>query len=145
MREAVSLAALVGDCKTVLLPGLVEQADHAVVEEIEEIAEGRVLLAEPLQYQLGIGLRENSEGAGQTHEIDFQERGPPFGGPHRLNLAGGKRQGGPRAETRHLRRGFGESSHGPAAGRQLLQQAHGLEEVEPVGLALQQFGDFGAR
>ena len=39
VRKTVEFAALVGNREVILFPGLVEQRDHPVVEEVEEIAQ----------------------------------------------------------------------------------------------------------
>ena len=42
MREAIALAPLIGHCEAVFLPGLEEQRNHPVVEDVQEVGQGMV-------------------------------------------------------------------------------------------------------
>ena len=55
--SAVELRALVSDWPVVFLPGAIEQRREPVVEQVEEIPEREVFLADPLEEEFAYGLR----------------------------------------------------------------------------------------
>lgn len=102
VREAVALAALIGDGEPVFLPGGVEKGDHPVIEKIEEAAEGVVFGAPALKDQLRVVKRHGAGGAVQPHEVhdDGGRRG--FGPLDVLDAAGGEGDLGVGGESRHF-------------------------------------------
>ncbi len=70
MGEAVAFAALVGNGEAVFFPGLIEEGEHAVMKEVEEIAKSFIAGAEAREDQSCIEMRKRPLGAGGAHEID---------------------------------------------------------------------------
>ena len=150
----VELGALVGERQAVLLPGPIEQRDRAMVEQVEEVAQREVLVADAAQQEGRVVMGQHPRGPGQAQERDHHLRERqrlgrracvPRQRPHLANGAGGKLSdgwarkrtaSGPAASwpTRHAR---ACAVGTPALDGQALQQAHGLEEVEAVRLAEQ--------
>ena len=100
-----------------------------------------VALAQPLQHEFAVGEREHAERARQTHEVDAHLGGRIVAALQGLDLARGKSDFGVNAEARDFIARIAEASDHLASGRHAGQQAHGLEELEAVGLAVQHVRD----
>src|SRR5271170_3318268 len=143
MRKAVEFAAFVGNGEAVFFPGLVEKGKHAVMKEVEEVAEGFVAGAEAGKNQRGVEMRERALRTGDAHEIHGERWSFAFGPINGLNFAGGKRKGGMSAETRDFIGRIGETSEGLAIGRHAFEQANRLEKFEAVWFLAKERFDFG--
>ena len=130
----------------VLLADAVEERDEAVVEDVEEVAEGgdalavRVAVGLLLQQGLGIGLGERPQVAGQPHEVDPHRHGwaadaVPRPGPRdAADVGGGEGEVGQGGEAHGLAVRLGGLAQPRRLGKHLFDQAHRLEEVEAVAL-----------
>src|SRR5579862_3176785 len=126
MRETIPLAALIGDRKSILLPGLIEQRDHPVMEHIQKIPHGGVFLADALDDQLGVIQRQYSRWSGKAHEIDHH-RARPAGSIRPvdlLDLTRRERKGGVRHEAYYFAMGAYKSSDRRAIWMHALKQTH---------------------
>ncbi len=68
--EGIVTAALVHHGEAVLLPGAVEKRQEAVVEEVEELPERVILVADPLDQELGVRDGKNAERPGRSSDRD---------------------------------------------------------------------------
>src|SRR5580704_1046719 len=143
MGKTIALAAFVGNGKAVFFPGLVEKRNHAVMEEIEEIAESLIAGAQPGKNERCIKMRERALRSGGAHEVDRERRRLPFRPINGLNFAGGKSERGVRADARDFVGRIRESSERLAIGRDALEQANSLEEFEAIRLLAEQLFHFG--
>src|SRR5579864_1512910 len=100
VREAIALSAFVGNSEAIFFPGLIEEREHAVMKEVEKIAECFVTRAQPGEDESRIEMGQRALRASDAHEID-RERGRlalwPIDG---LDFAGGERKRRISAETR---------------------------------------------
>src|SRR4051794_19108619 len=130
MREAVALPTFVGNLKTILLPCLIEQRNHAVVEKIEESLESMVFLADSLAQQLRVIKRQHTHGTGEPHEVHYHKRGRAIAPLQFLNAAGRKCERRVYAKPHHFPGGRPKGTYRSAIGTQSLQQSDSLEEIE---------------
>src|ERR1700722_4524244 len=143
MRETIAFSSLVGNGEAVFFPGLVEKREHAVMKEVEKIAERPVAGAQPSEDNSRIEMRQRPLRTGDAHEVDRERRRLSFRPIDRLNFAGGERERGISAKTRDFIGRIGEASERLAIGRHALEQANRLEEFEAIRLAAKQLFDFG--
>src|SRR4029077_17912196 len=67
--NGIGLAEFVGNEEVMFFPGAVKERDNPVIEQLEEVAQGVVLLLRTLQDQLGIGRRQNALRRTEPYEI----------------------------------------------------------------------------
>src|SRR5580692_8567588 len=141
--EAIALSAFVGNGKSVFFPGLIEKREHAVMKQIEEIAQRPVAGAQSSQDERRIEMRQGTLRASDTHEVDRERRRFSLRPIDGLNFAGRKRKRRMRTETRDFLGRVSESSERLAIGRHSLEQTNRLEKFEAIRLAAKQLFDFG--
>src|SRR5579884_1022500 len=81
------LLALVTHHEVMLFPGPVEKCDQAVVEDVEERAQGFILIAGLRQQQFGVMRRQRAFGSGKPQEGDSHVRDATLPGNF-MNLTG---------------------------------------------------------
>ena len=134
--NGILAAALVRDGEAVLLPGAVEEREEAVVEEVEELPERVVLVADPLDEELGVGTGRTPSGPVSPAEGDG-DLGRPVGVVgialrSRISLGGNSSVA--RVRKRTTSRAGGPSwPTGRARRREPLEQPDRLEEPEVLG------------
>ena len=92
MREAVQLAALIGDGEAVLFPGLIEERNKAVIENVEKVAQRPVVGPQAFGDETCVPVGKRPHGPHQAEEVNLHLVGlirVPF---ERLNLAGRESQ-----------------------------------------------------
>ena len=107
-----------------------------MVEEGQEVAERRVLLARALEDQLGVVMGQHAERARETHER-HRHLGRSSGGRRFFQLvdgARGKTQRGMRLEADDFVSGARTATDGRAMAIEPFEHTDGLEEIEPIAL-----------
>src|SRR5215469_2111906 len=128
MRKAVFVAEKVGNRKTIFLPSPVEERDHPMVKDIEEVEQGAVLRAQALEDELTVTIRKDALRPAQTHKINGHSRGARLGPLELLNLASRKRQGAVHGKAHSFVVGIRESPNRRSIPPQALEQGDSLEE-----------------
>lgn len=103
-----------------------------MIEQIEEIAQRMIALPDALRDELGVLERENALRTREPEKVDHESRRVALTGLERLDLAG--REGGAwrRAEPDRLVVGIPVSPNAPAIRVKLVEQPHGLKELERI-------------
>src|SRR5262249_49030359 len=119
-RHRVVHAERVTDRQAVLRPSAIEQRRDAGVEEVEEVAEGRILEVEPVLNGDRVEPRQYAQRTGEPDEVDQHL---PLGrvGIERLDRTGRKRERRISAEAYHFTRGLVKESDAPAAHTKLFE------------------------
>ena len=127
---------LVTDRRSVFLPRPVEERDEPMVEEGQEVAERRILLASALEDQLGVMMRQHTQRARQTHER-HSHLGRSSGRRPFFELVDGARwktQRGMGLETDDFVSRTRTAADGRAMAIEPFEHTDGLEEIEPIAL-----------
>jgi hypothetical protein len=132
MGEAVTVAAFVGDGEAVFLPGLIEEGDDAVIENVEEGGGGEVSTAESFADEFGVIEGQDALGPGEAHEVDFDAGGLAFDELDAFHGAGGEAHFLVDFEAGDLGAGDVEAADGGTLGGESFEQTHGLKELELV-------------
>src|ERR1017187_4383385 len=138
--EGVGAGALIGNREAVFFPGAVEQRNHAVVEEVEEVLEGRIVGVEALDEQLGVAGGEDAEGPGEAEEADGHFERAARIVLEGLDFSGREAEGRAHADAHGLTRGLIEGTDGMLDLGEPLQQADGLKEREIPRMRAEPFG-----
>ena len=93
------------------LPGLVEQRDQAVVEQVEEIPQRGVARADALIDQFAVGARQDALRAVQPQKFTRISGGCAVAQFQRLDLAGRKRHVRVGGEAHHFGGRVAEPAH----------------------------------
>jgi hypothetical protein len=88
--EAIALAAFVGHGEAIFFPGLIEKRKHAVVKEVEKIAERPVSGAQTGEDERCVKMRKRALRASRAHEVNGERGSLTFGPIDRLDFAGGE-------------------------------------------------------
>ena len=143
--EPVFSRFFVFDEEAILLPTSVEERDHAMVEDVEEVFHHMILLAGAGEKELGIGGRHDRDGGAQAHEFDGHRRLAVLKIAQREDLTGRKRQRGARGKANGLTLRRDKIADRLEILFYLLQQAHSLKEVHAEGLFLEHSANSSVR
>ncbi len=141
-RQAAVRRRQLRQARPVLRPDAVLQRDQAVVEQVQERAEGMVLPLHPLHHDFRHDGRQRPVDAGQPHEID-QHRGGLAVRCRRidaLQVAGREIQPDAGAEPHGFGHRLGGMPDRDGIRMQGVQQRDRLEEVECETLLEQRVG-----
>src|SRR5262249_54201744 len=134
-REGVAAVERDAEMRSVLRPRAEEERDQAMIEEIEEVGERAVALAQALDDERRVVPRQRPHRAGEAHVPHHHARWPIVVPLLEVeNLAGGERERGLGAEAHGLRRRWAVVSDAGSPWREPFQEMHRLEEPEAVRL-----------
>ena len=91
MAEGV-VFLLIGEREAVFSPGTVEKRNHAVIEQVQKIAQDVIFPRHPFHQELGVWDRQNSERPREAHEVYGHLRLVAVPNRDLLDFAGGKCQ-----------------------------------------------------
>jgi hypothetical protein len=127
-----------GERGTVLLVDAVEQRQQPVMEDVEEVGRRGVLATQPLEDRFGEGRGQRAVEAAGAEKRHGHARNCMLAGDGELaNLARREAQIVRRAKADDVRGCRRLAASGPCRrqrARAQLEEAHRLEELEPVGL-----------
>src|SRR5271157_939725 len=130
MSESIFLAEAVRNRKAILLPCPIKKREKAMIENVQKRLEALVLGPQPLQYELAVCIRKNSNGTGEAHEIHFHLRGRVVLPANLLNLAGRKSQFVVHSEMNRFVLRIRKPAHRLAIVPKALQQSDRLKEFK---------------